>query len=301
MRQQVYYSVAFQKNDRCERQWTQSIRSLRRYNRQIEVALLVYNTPPPSLLKEADTQNVSIHLLGQYSECFRDLPLQWQHALIRYPALHKFLSFTKVDFADVSQLLYLDCDTFFFQDVSQMFSRYSECHWYAREEPHSSRSPYGYNQAYIDEDLLSRIARQEGLTSIPPYNTGVCMLNHHAWLILSSLHREFLTYAWRVHQGLQERLALPNLPRRVAEPTGVRKEIDAIPFPSSNSWILGQISVWLTMGKIPGLSHDVLRYTEIVQGREFEDHAILGEDVIMAHYYSNQERRFFEVVPPLHA
>src|SRR5271170_4072542 len=120
----VYYSLAFtdvKKALACERQWTQSIRSLRRYNSTIPVFLFIYGAPSKALLEEAERHKVSARVLGEYRSCFTGVPSSWHTPLSYYPTLHKFISLRFFDSADVSQILYLDCDTFFFGDVMSLF------------------------------------------------------------------------------------------------------------------------------------------------------------------------------------
>ena len=50
----VYYSMASDGSGRCERQWTQSIRSLRRYNPSIPVHLFVYGSCRKTSSKKRD-------------------------------------------------------------------------------------------------------------------------------------------------------------------------------------------------------------------------------------------------------
>ena len=64
----VYYSLALQDRSPLENQWLQSIRGLRRYNREIAVHLVVYGGVPSRIRSEADRSEVVIHELADYAE-----------------------------------------------------------------------------------------------------------------------------------------------------------------------------------------------------------------------------------------
>jgi hypothetical protein len=76
----VYYSLANFPDDSRERQWIQSIRSLRRYNPSIPVWLLLFNGASPELLREAEQRDVRVQLLGDYQEFLRHIltALSWR-------------------------------------------------------------------------------------------------------------------------------------------------------------------------------------------------------------------------------
>ena len=100
-----------------------------------------------------------------------------------------------------SQFLYLDCDTFFFDDVESLFHTYAGHDWNAREETLSRRSHYGYNPSHIDESTLESIARRERLQLISPFNSGVCLLNNHVRIGFDRVRVNFLDLAWRLLVG----------------------------------------------------------------------------------------------------
>ncbi len=196
----VYYSLANVPDDSRERQWVQSIRSLRLRNRTIPVWLLIFNGASRDLLSEAERQNVRVRSLGDYGDF-----LQRAHprgsVLSLYPTFHKFLALENLPLQDLTQLLYLDCDTFFFDDVNFLFDQHATSDWYAREEPGSVRSPFGSNPNHVDEMLLGYIARSENLHSISPFNSGVCLMNHGIWRGLIGLRDIYLSLAWRLLCG----------------------------------------------------------------------------------------------------
>ena len=301
----VYYSLAAVGSAACERQWVQSIRSLRRYNGDIPVFLFVYGSLAAGTLAEAERHGVRVINGGDYATCFADLSWAAAQALVRNPTLHKVGSLRLCPTEAAGQVLFLDCDTFFFDDVDRLFERYQGHHFYAREEPGSSRSHYGYDRTYLDEAVLQGMERAEGLQPIPPYNSGVFMLNGGAWDHLRALAGDFLSYAWRLLLGQEyasplgaaPEPAVSSLIRRHADEKDRRSRL---PFPSSNAWILDEVALWLTLGRIPGLTHEVLDRADVAQNGEAVEIARAGPDrPILVHYYSGWEDRFFSHVAPL--
>ena len=159
----------------------QSIRSLRRHNAAVEVHLVLYGEVPSAIVREAERQRVALHCVGSFRERLEDVCPGHADALSAYPALHKTLSLRFLPARRSRQVLYLDCDTFFFGDVASIFASHQSRHFYAREEPWSRRSPYGYRPSYLDEDALARICAAERLRFVPPCNTGVMLFNHGLW------------------------------------------------------------------------------------------------------------------------
>jgi len=296
----VYYSLANVPDSRLAEQWTQSVRSLRLYNRTIPVWLFLFNGANPALLREAERQNVLVHDFGSYPEFLRGLHAR-SSVLALYPTFHKFLQLGHVP-DDVEQVLYLDCDTFFFDDVDRLFERYSAHHWYAREEPSSRRSHLDYDPSHVNEDQLQQIARSERLRQLPPFNSGVCLLNHHIWRQWERLRVPYLDLAWRLLCGreLKEHNAPLEHDRDIqqavlASVTDCDRE-NALPYPSRNTWIVEQISLWLALGHLQDFSLGAFMRSDVPQGPEFCELPGSSQGCILSHYYSNGEEYFFEAV-----
>jgi hypothetical protein len=290
----VYYSLANSPETACERQWIKSIQTLRRYNPSIPVCLFLFNGATAELLRQAERWQVHVQFLGDYREF-----LQQRHVhgpvLALYPTFHKFLSLAYNPFRDATSVLYLDCDTFFFADVEVLFEQYQDCDWYAREEPMSWRSRYGYNPEHIDEGLLQAIAQREHLRYITPFNSGVCLLNHGLWGRLERITAHFLDFVWRllcgreingpaglVHDG--------EIQAAVLRAAGDFDYTRALPYPSMNTWIVEQIALWLALGCLPQMSQGIFSREHVLQGGEFEG---TGHFSVLAHYFSTHEREFF--------
>lgn len=296
----VYYSLANSPDGRLERQWIQSIRSLRQHNREVAVTLFLYNGASEALFDESNRFGVTVHCTGSYRESLERLHVQGS-SLALLPTFHKFLSLQHASFQAVSQLLYVDCDTWFFGDVDLLFDRYSEADWYAREEPSSRLSRYGVDPRHIDEDALATLAGAEGARSIPPFNTGVCLMNHGAWRHLERLRVTYLDLAWRLLCGTQLGIG-----QRVADDPEMRSSVlgaltstdrfRALPYPSTNIWIIDEIALWLALGRLNDFSLGIMSQADLTQGGEFAER---DRGSVLAHYFSTQEEQFFRIVPRL--
>jgi len=297
----VYYSLANIPGESREQQWIQSIRSLRMHNGSIPVWLFLFNDASEELLHEAARQHVHVEFLGSYKELLR--PLHSRASILAlYPTLHKFLVLPKLPLSAVTQLLYLDCDTFFFDDVDLLFDQHVSHDWYAREEPRSRRSPHGYNPKHVDELLLNYIARKEGLESVPPFNSGVCLMNHGIWHRLIELRESYLCLVWRLLCGrelAEHELGLddPRVRPAVLEAISESDRSDPLPYPSANPWIVEQIALWLALGQFPNFSLGTFSSADVCQGGEFETMLASGERCVLAHYFSGGEEEFFAAVP----
>jgi hypothetical protein len=299
----VYYSLANSPGTGLEQQWIQSIRSLRRYNSNIAVCLFLFNGAAAELLSEADRHNVRIEFLGDYAGYLQREHLRGS-VLALYPTFHKFLALAHNPFSDANQVLYLDCDTFFFDDVEVLFELYAACDWYAREEPMSRRSHYAYNTAHIDEGVLEHIARHEGLRPIIPFNSGVCLLNHGVWHALQRIRIHYLDLAWRLLSGreLHGNHGMQHDPQIQAATLEAITDFDRsrmLLYPSANTWIIEQIALWLALGHLPQMTQGFLSRDHILQGGEFREVLRPGRRCVLAHYYSTLEEDFFSAVSSL--
>jgi hypothetical protein len=292
----VHYSLANSPNSLCEQQWVQSVRSLRRYNATASVWLFLFNGASEDLFHEAARWDVTIRHLGDYREYLERLHARGS-VLCLYPTFHKFLVLADAAVEEAAQVLYLDCDTFFFSNVDRLFDRYQTCDLYAREEPMSRRSHYGYDPSYLDEKALACLATREGGRTIVPFNSGLCLLNNSFWNRLDLIRCSYLDLAWRLLSG-QALFTDLHVPRIRSAALSAMNEIDrlrALPYPSANAWIIEQIALWLALGQIPEMSQGLISPDHVVQGIEF--HALCPDhQCVVAHYYSRFQAKFFSSV-----
>ncbi len=268
----ILYSLATG-NERYEQQWIESIGSLRRHNRHIPVHLTLYGKPGDRLLVEAERQRVVIVRHASYEQTLHTALPNYSRMLLANPTLHKIASMRDIP-TDRGQVLYLDCDTFCFDDVERLFDRYANGDFHAREEPYSRRSPNGYDPAYIDEDALASLARRERCSFVPAYNTGVMMLNNAIWRRLGDRFGEFLDLVSRLSPGCKE--------------VGRR-----LPLPTSNPWIVEEVATWLVLGRMAGFDHGLFDPMDIAQNGEGSRLLLAGKRPRLTHYFSCGEADFF--------
>jgi hypothetical protein len=294
----VYYSLSTGQDSYCYRQWAQSIRSLRKYNDKIRVELMSYGDISPKVLEEANRWNVQVHILGNYWHYVARIHKR-ARALCTYPTLHKSLSLVHAP-EEATQILYLDCDTFFFDDVAKIFSQHTEYDFYAREEIKSRRSYTPYNPSYLDEDSLAGIAVTLGASLVEPFNTGVVLWNRCSWNRVNALRHCYLDYCWRLMVGRQ----IADVSRHDYE-LPVRHAVlsvmdagdweTAIPYPSSNPWLLDEVALWLTLGRT-SLRQGYFDPESVSQSAEYV--RPIGHRVV-SHYFGRQEDAFFSLFPAI--
>src|SRR5689334_16463344 len=129
-----------------------SVKSLRAYNRVVSIHVFLYGEHPHTFITGLEREGVTVHQMGSYEDAIRRFKPRAFRTLVRYPVLHKWMNFHKLAPFGPSQVLQIDCDTYFFDDVEILFDCYSDCHYYGREEPSSRASHFGYDPHYLDED-----------------------------------------------------------------------------------------------------------------------------------------------------
>lgn len=298
----VCYLIVYRPGTHCVRQWFQSVRSLRRYNRHIPIVLCLYaDRAIDEIEREADRHHVQIIRLGSFEASLRHpkaTPLAF------YPCWGKLLSLRHAPAAD--RLLYLDCDTYFFDDVQHLFDQHQDADWFARDEVLSRRGyPDEYDPAYLDEDHLEVIVRMLGGRFIAPFNGGIWLMRR--WVLQSFLDREydFLDLAWRLAVGAMLRND-PDAKDRwsvmIRAATGPEDLARALPYPSSNSWIVDEVATWLLLGQVPGLVTAPLQPALVPQSNMSYLWDLASWPIVwpvVAHYFGGNERSFFSVMPRL--
>ena len=271
-----------------------SVKSLRVYNRNVPIHVFLYGEHLSDYIGKLSDLGVTIHQMGPYADAIKRIRPRAFRTLANYPVLHKWLNLSELGKLRPSQILQTDCDTFFFGDVGVLFERYTERQFYAREEPSSRASHYGYDQTYLDEDALFTLARREGAAVVNPYNIGISLVNHGLWTEIAKRSDKFLSYAFRFAAGVASnprtrQMLWPGLAELVAQDLAEEPEESELPYPSSNLWILDQVALWLTLGQIPGLTHGFFSPDDVVQGA---DEPGFGKNKIVHHYYGTDKTSF---------
>jgi hypothetical protein len=291
----VYYSLACPPGSPYEEQLLLSVRTLRRHSPSVPAVVFLYGGSRRSFLGALRAQRVRTRQRGDYAALLRRLcPRTWR-PLALYPVLHKWLSLAALPRARLSQVLYADCDTFFAGDVAALFDGYAVQDWYAREEPCTARSPWGRKRGYFDEGAFQGLAAGEGSVPVPPYNLGVCLMNNRVWRRIAERQGLFLKLVWRLLAGLvgSPRHATrldPGLREALAESLTARDRRTALPYPSSNVWIVEQVAMGLVLGTIPRFSHGLFSWRDVLQGEEFESYTPAAAGTV-CHYFSKHQER----------
>lgn len=280
-------------------QLRRSLGTLRWKNPGVAVVLFLYGEMSPELASICHSHNVMVQPQGSYEQRLAELcPRGWP-VLARYPVLHKFLNFSAFSGTGARQLLYCDCDTVFFKDVSALFDTYADADLVAREEVHTTRSPYGENREFLDEPLLRGLAGATNVAFVPPFNSGVVLLNNNVWADFVPLERVFMDFAWRLLLSVSLRPAPAGAggygqlegSESVVHLASAADLAGALPFPSANPWILEEVALWLALGAVPGLRTKDFHPRDVAQNGEFTAADPASADWTLCHYYAgNQER-----------
>lgn len=292
----VTYSLSIsgppQRTDYHE-QLLSSVKSLRFYNRVVVIHVFLYGEHPHVFIAELEREGVTVHQMGSYEEAIRRFRPRAFRSFVRYPVVHKWMNFRKLAAFEPSQILLVDCDTYFFDDVEILFDRYADCHYYGREEPSSKASHFGYDPHYLDEEKLYALARREGATPMNPYNIGVSILNHGLWNEIAKRTTMFFDYGFRfigsMARNPETRGRLwPELAEVVLIDLLEQPDVSELPFPSSNVWIIEQVALWLTLGHVPGLTHGHISREHVRQGDEVDE----SETKVLHHYFGMDKTAF---------
>ena len=253
-------------------QLLRSAASLRQYNPNIPVWVFVYGDLPSAVAALLEADHICVKPVGAYIASLRNLS---PHAevLSSYGVLCKYLSLAELADVDVSQLLSVDCDTFFFDDVSKLFERYAECECYGREEPYSPYCAHS-DAAYLDPAALAALLKSEALREVPTLNAGALLLNRGLHRRVAPMLGFMLDYAsrlmmWlRLHHGGALPYKTPECDR--GDPVGLAKPPHPpLPFPSSNVWIVDEVAFWMMLGRLPEVSCGIFAWHDFLQGQEF--------------------------------
>ena len=297
----VCYSVTFSSDSpRPDLLWQldTSLATLRTHNRRLPVVAFLYGDASPELRRIAQRHGAWIESQGAYEDRLADLSPGWP-ALTTLPLVHKWLNFPKLAAWRARQVLALDCDTVFFRDPEALFDAYDGPDVLAREEVHTSRSVYGADPTFVDEALLAHLAAHEGAAAIPPFNTGVVLFNNNIISALRGLGPTFVDYVWRFVTSMtmrspdEQAIELSDLAcvTAAASLVGPADRRRALPYPSSNRWLVEEAALWLTLGHVPGLTTADLHPADVAQNGEFAATDPSSAGWVLCHYFSNNRDR----------
>ena len=85
----------------------------------------------------------------------------------------------------------------------------------------------------------------------------------------------------------------PDLLSLFAQDQAEQPTVAELPFPSSNPWILKQVALWLTLGKIPGLTHSSFCREHVRQGGE---QAGYNKQEVVYHYFGIDKAAFLSEI-----
>lgn len=81
----IYYSLAADPSGTREWQWARSVESLRRYNRDVSILLMLYGGARAEVVETADRAGVQILPMGKFADALGDIPPHWRAALSAFP------------------------------------------------------------------------------------------------------------------------------------------------------------------------------------------------------------------------
>lgn len=224
-----------------------SIESLRRHNSAIPVRIFGFGLSADAL---------PAHLLDQvtFEACGASpsIPARW-------------LVMQRLRPNCASQILFADCDSFFFRDVAALFDRNQELDLYGRERPSLAKRAAAYDPNLLDERALDALRRSLAAQRTPPLDTGLLLLNHGAWTRIAQ-HFDTL-HALLAGSDLGSALRDP---RRAA---GLKEELAA----------------WLMLGQA-GLHCGLLSRHDALTSLEFAAARSEPWGCVVAHFAGHRER-----------
>lgn len=274
-----------------------SVRSLRRVSPKIPVYAQVFTQRLTAGDQEQlERLDVTVRHCGTYRSGLREIAGDDASDMLRrFPLMAKWLALQWMPTDRSDRILSLDNDTYVLKDLEGLFETYSHVRLGAREEPYSRASPLGYRTPYLDEDTLDGLFREEGFRPVPPFNTGVVMMDSRVVARITEHLGSALQYLWRFNLWMcshpVENDARDVLAMRAADVSGVFPSAAALRYPSENRWLKEEVSMWLTLGAL-GERVRLLSPSHVAQGIEYRQIDRAGAHPYVIHYYSSNANDF---------
>lgn len=294
----VFYSLAFGGSNVAPVQLARSLQSLRQFNPDMPVFVFLFGEPPPGFVEVLRKFNAEVRPLGDHRAYIARTQPDRAELFALDPKLHRWLILEEPELKACTRLLYIDSDTFFFAPASNLFDRYRDADLYAREEPLCRRSIHGYNRSYVDEEAIADLRVREGLSTVPPFNTGVCLFTREMADAITMIVPRYFDYLFRFLSWFH----LHPLPAEATgtNPTQIEDRFlrpaagQALPYPSQNRWIVDQIALWLALGQFTKLRYGDFAPTDVWQGAEFQQMSAARPFSILCHYFGGNTMQFFD-------
>jgi hypothetical protein len=222
----------------------ESVKSLRRKNKDISVLIFVFSAKETQVIRFFSGIQCEVRFL----ENRLDLP----------PYYFKWLALAEIS---EKRVLYLDADTYIYEDIASLFARYKRNDFYAREEIASKEGDYLEYvgtipfRSQIRHAELKEVRKMFRSREMTVFNTGVMLFNHGIGRTVSR------------QQGFMAQLEV------------LFREGDVV-YPCLNSHIREEIVATVALGRVRGLRPGVLRPSDVpwlmeVDGGRVDSHGIV--------------------------
>jgi len=248
-------------NDHELKRLDHSIHSLRDFNNEIPVYLFCDD---PAFIPPYFRLNYNVNVLP-----FVD---GFDHNMLSAWSIHRWYNLKYFE-GESSNILYLDSDTIFYDDVQYIFDTYSRYDVYGREEFGFRHDPNTGGGKGIREKLTrvdQAISALGGKESVYKYCCGVILLNNN-------IHTKIIN-------KLDELTELMNIFKNGAQ---------LMPIP--NSRIVDQYAVWIILSRLSSTG-GMFGIQDVTMGYVEEKHQEFFNPVIL-HYTTKGEQEFAESDP----
>lgn len=271
-----------------------SLASLRAQDPHQPVVLFVHGPVPRDVEAACRRHGAVVVEQAPYADRLRHACPQGWPALARYPVLHKCLNFSALAQLDLDQVLCLDLDTLVAQPPAMLFERYRGLATVvAREEVFSSRSPSGHDPTFVDEDMLAALGGALRVAPLPPFNLGTVLFDGRRLAELAAVEDLFVDLCWRFVSWMAMHPVAPGNPfaefqgwHEAASTVGIVDALRALPFPSTNRWLLDEVALWLALAHVPQMTYADFSPADVALGTEFARASPGRSTWTLCHYFS---------------